>query len=35
MMCALLTAMVAKYVHQIEIKDEDSKDEKIFVETMF
>ena len=35
MMCALLTAMVAKYVHSIEIKQEDSKEEKVFVETMF
>ena len=35
MMCALMTAMVAKYVHQIEIKVDDNRDEKIFVETLF
>ena len=35
MMCALITAMIAKYVHQIEIKHEENKEEKIWVETMF
>lgn len=35
MMCALMCAMVSKYIHSIEIKKEDSKEEKVFVETMF
>ena len=35
MMCALLTAMVAKYVHGIKIEHEESKEEKEYVERMF
>ena len=35
MLCALLNAMIAKYVHQIEIHKKESVDEKQFVVTMF
>ena len=35
MMFALMCAMVAKYVHSIEIHKKESVDEKVFVETMF
>ena len=35
MMCALLTAMVAKYVHGIKVEHEASKEEKEYVERMF
>lgn len=35
MMFALLTAMMAKYVHSIEIKKRESVEEKQYVETMF
>ena len=35
MMFALMTAMVAKYVHAIEIHKKESMEEKQFVETMF
>ena len=34
-MLALGCAMIAKYVHKIEIKEEASKEQKEFVETMF
>ena len=35
MMCALLTAMVAKYVHGIKVEHDGSKEEKEYVERMF
>ena len=35
MMIALFNAMMAKYVHQIEIKKKESLDEKLWVQTMF
>lgn len=34
-MFALVTAMMAKYVHMIEIHKKESMEEKQFVETMF
>ena len=35
MMCALMTAMVSKYVHNIKLEHEESKEEKEYVERMF